>query len=65
MGLSRLALHAGCLEIPYNNQQLTLHTPIPEDLRTVFEQVPWWDEAVTIEPKLMLTSQVQLTNMQL
>ena len=63
MGLSRLALHAGCLKIPYNNQPLTIHTPIPKDLRTVFEQVPWWDEAVIIEPKLKLLPQVQLTDM--
>lgn len=65
MGLYRLALHAGCLKIPYNNQLLNLHTPIPKDLRTVFEQVPWWNEAVTIEPKLKLSSQVQLTDVQL
>lgn len=62
MGLKRLALHAGCLEIPYNNEQLTLHTPIPEDLRTVFEQISWWDEAITREPKLICLSAMTLTD---
>lgn len=62
MGLSRLALHAGCLEIPYKNRVLILHTPLPNDLRIVFEQIALWDNATTIEPKLTMASNTTLTD---
>lgn len=62
MGLKRLALHAGVIDIPYNDKQMRLHTPLPQNLRIVFEQVPWWDETVKREPKLVCLSTMKLTD---
>ena len=53
MGLSRLALHAGVLNILHQGQRLDIHAPLPEDLRTVFKQLPWWDEVVKTQSKLV------------
>ena len=61
MGLKRLALHAGVLDIPYIDKQMRLHTPLPKDLRIVFEQVSWWNMATSIEPLLVASSKVELT----
>ena len=63
MNLKRLALHAGILEIPYDNQLLHLHSPIPQELQTVFTSVPWWDSVVTSEPKLTALPRTELTNL--
>lgn len=56
MGLKRLALHAGILHIEYQGQTLEIHSPIPHDLSTVFENMPWWKEVIAIEPKLVLNA---------
>ena len=53
MGLKRLALHAGVLSISYERHNLHIHAPLPEDLRTVFEKMPWWDEVVETHSKLV------------
>ena len=62
MGLSRLALHAGIVNIEYQGIILEIHSPLPEDLRTVFMNMPWWNNAVTNQPKLITPSCTHLTN---
>ena len=62
MGLKRLALHAGKLHLQYQEHTLAIHSPLPEDLRIVFENMPWWNNAVTNHPKLITQSSTHLTN---
>ena len=59
MGLKRLALHAGILHIEYQGNTLEIHSPLPQDLSTVFENMPWWNTALLTQPSLGLPS---LTN---
>ena len=42
MGLSRLALHAGIIELTIQGEPVTVQCPLAEDLRTVFQQLEWW-----------------------
>ena len=53
MGLKRLALHAGKLHLQYQDHTLAIHSPLPEDLRIVFESMPWWNQVVTTRPELI------------
>ena len=62
MGLKRLALHAGILHIEYQGNSLKIHSPIPQDLSTVFENMPWWNTALLTQPSLGLPSKIVLTN---
>lgn len=62
MGLKRLALHAGVLEISYDNQILQVHSPLPEDLHTVFISVQWWRDAVMRQQKLISEHSMNLTS---
>lgn len=41
--LPRLALHCGKLDLPLGDgERLTVHGPIPMDLRNVLEKLPWY-----------------------
>lgn len=53
MGLKRLALHAGILNILYQGQRLHIHASLPEDLLSVFKNMPWWDDVVESQSKLV------------
>ena len=46
MGLSRLALHAGKLELSIDEKAIVVHSPLPQDLRNVFEQIEGWDDEI-------------------
>ena len=62
MGLKRLALHAGILHIKYQGRTLEIHSPLPQDLSTVFENMPWWNTALLTQPRLSSSSKIRLTN---
>lgn len=51
-GLKRLALHAGIIHVQIQNRIITVHCPLPEDLQSVFTQLPWWQEAIDNQPLL-------------
>ena len=54
-GLRRLALHCFSLYIPLpDGTVIDVTCPLPNDLRSVFEQLPWWMEASERFPKLTL-----------
>lgn len=48
MGLNRLALHAGIVNITIDGQPMTIRSPLAPDLCTVFEQMDWWPNVSTI-----------------
>ena len=62
MSLKRLALHAGILHIEYQGDTLEIHSPLPQDLSTVFENMPWWNTVLLTQPNLILPSKIVLTN---
>jgi len=43
--LSRLALHCWKMDLPLPDGRLQVTCPIPEDLASVWREMPWWDEA--------------------
>jgi len=51
-GLPRLTLH--CLQLTIEDEGEVHHitAPLPDDLRGLFEQMPWWAEAVEALPAL-------------
>jgi tRNA pseudouridine65 synthase len=52
-GLDRLALHCVSLSLPREGAPpIEATCPIPADLRRVWEQLPWWAEAVARLPAL-------------
>lgn len=52
--LRRLALHCLSLDLDLpDGERISARAPLPVDLRRVFEQLPWWDEAVAACPDLV------------
>lgn len=52
-GLRRLGLH--CLSLSFvipGAEPVDVTCPVPDDLRTIWEQLPWWDEACERLPLL-------------
>ena len=52
-GLTRLALHAGVITLPYQGGTLNIHCPLPKDLMDVFSEMPWWKQATQTCPLLI------------
>ena len=52
-GLTRLALHAGTIILPYNGTTLHVNCPLPNDLTTVFAGMPWWEQTTQTCPLLI------------
>ena len=52
-GLTRLALHAGILEFRYMETDLRIYSPLPWDLRQIFQSMPWWEAAIQLQPRLV------------
>ena len=41
-GLERLFLHCAALSLTVDGQPIVIRSPLPPDLRTVLDPVPWW-----------------------
>jgi tRNA pseudouridine65 synthase len=55
-GLRRLALHCHSLHVPLpDGTVIEASCPLPQDLSSVFQQLPWWEEAVAHFPALAET----------
>lgn len=54
-GLNRLALHCLSLELAVPEGKLRIVCPVPDDLRGILRQMPWWAEAVAQLPDLAQT----------
>ena len=51
-GLSRLALHCYSITLCYQEEVLSIFSPLHNDLSVIFQQIPWWKDAVQNEPLL-------------
>lgn len=52
----RLGLHCLSLDLPHptEDRRVVATCPIPPELRRVWEALPWWEDALTAEPRLAL-----------
>jgi tRNA pseudouridine65 synthase len=54
-GLPRLGLHCLSLDLPLpDGSRLSATCPVPDDLRELWQRMPWWDDAVGKIPTLKL-----------
>lgn len=52
-GLPRLALHCLSLALAADGETIRATCPVPDDLRAVWQALPWWDDAVRAVPELL------------
>jgi tRNA pseudouridine65 synthase len=51
-GLGRLGLHCLSLALVAGGEPVRATCPVPDDLRRVWQGLPWWDDAVRAVPEL-------------
>jgi tRNA pseudouridine65 synthase len=57
-GLARLGLHCLSLSVVADGEAIGATCPVPDDLRLLWQRLPWWDEAVARVPELLLPATV-------
>lgn len=53
-GLARLGLHCLSLAIDAEGEPIRVTCPVPDDLRRLWQGLPWWDDAARAVPELLL-----------
>lgn len=55
-GLQRLGLHCLAMDLPHptEDRRIEATCPVPEDLRALWQTLPWWEAALAAEPRLAL-----------
>ena len=57
-GLPRLGLHCLSLDVQAEGERIVATCPVPDDLRLLWQGLPWWGDAVAAVPELLLPATV-------